>query len=124
MPKFSEKSSKNLSECHMSLQYLFLQVVQNYDCSIICGHRNKEDQDLAYFLKKSKVVWPNSNHNKSPSMAVDVFPAPYDWDNINSFYEFAGFVKATAIQLGIKVKWGGNFEGFFDGPHWELIDDD
>jgi hypothetical protein len=54
-------------------------------------------------------------------MAIDVVPYPVDWDNINAFYEFAGRVKQKADELGIKVRWGGDFDGFFDGPHWELV---
>jgi peptidoglycan L-alanyl-D-glutamate endopeptidase CwlK len=30
-------------------------------------------------------------------------------------------IQAAATELGIPLRWGGNFGGgFFDGPHWEL----
>jgi peptidoglycan L-alanyl-D-glutamate endopeptidase CwlK len=60
---------------------------------------------------------------------VDVVPYPVDWSDLSRFYHFAGFVNATAIALGIAVRWGGDWNGdmrfreekFKDLPHWELI---
>jgi len=46
---------------------------------------------------------------------------PIDWENKEKQLEFATYVYMKAIQLGIKVKWGGNFRNFYDSPHWELI---
>ncbi len=54
--------------------------------------------------------------------AVDVVPYPVDWDDKESFHEFYGYVKATADRLGIKIKWGGHFKNFFDGPHYQIED--
>ena len=39
----------------------------------------------------------------------------------DELFEFVGIVKGVAAQLGIRVRWGGNFKTFFDGPHWELV---
>lgn len=118
---FSKLSKDRLASCHPDLQTLFNHVINHVDCSVLCGHRNKFDQDAAVAGGKSKARWPNSKHNAKPSLAVDVVPYPVDWDNINAFYEFAGRVKQKADELGIKVRWGGDFDGFFDGPHWELV---
>ena len=27
----------------------------------------------------------------------------------------------AATELGVKIRWGGSFKGWFDGVHWELI---
>ena len=131
MPSYSTTSKERLATCHPDLQRLFNEVIKHYDCTIIEGHRDKATQNKAYNKGRSKVKWPYSNHNASPSNAVDVMPyyntAPHiRWDvsirrNERDLYEFAGFVRATAIHLGIKVRWGGKFKSFFDGPHWELI---
>lgn len=120
MPSFSSKSRANLETCEKPLQDLFNEVVKHFDCTIIEGHRGRERQTNAYRSNRSRVQWPNSRHNKHPSQAVDVMPYPIDWDERERLYEFAGFVKATAIQMGIEVEWGGNFKGWFDGPHWQL----
>jgi hypothetical protein len=60
-------------------------------------------------------------------MAVDVAPYPIDWSDKEEFCYFAGYVMGIASILhyeGLmshRLKWGGHFKGFFDGPHFELI---
>ena len=121
MPKFGKRSKRELETAHPDLQRIFNEVIKIYDCSVICGHRGKEDQDLAYRSGKSNAKWPKSNHNKNPARAVDCVPYPVDWSNINEFYRLAGVVKAVAFRLGIKIKWGGDFKGAWDKPHFELV---
>lgn len=120
MSSFSEVSLNRLRTCHPALQRLFLHVVKKADCSVICGFRNKEDQDKAFADGFSRVQWPNGKHNKLPSEAVDVMPYPVDWNNVERMEEFSKVVKATAQELGIKVSWGGDWTGFVDRPHWEI----
>jgi len=120
MPKFSEKSRLKLSTCDPELRKLFNEVIKHVDCTIIEGHRNKDRQNKLFQEGHTQVKYPNSNHNSMPSRAVDVVPYPIDWDNINRFHHFAGIVKGIASQMGLKIKWGGEFKGFFDGPHYEV----
>jgi len=122
MPQFSEKSLAKLQTCHPALQQIMQAVIQYYDCTILCGHRGKKEQEDAYIRKVSKALWGQSPHNTKPSKAVDVVPYPLDWNNIEDFFYMAGIVKGIASQLGIKVKWGGEFKKFLDGPHFELED--
>ena len=132
MASFGRTSTKRLRTCHPSLQKLFNEVVKHFDCSIICGHRNEEEQDKVFYDGKSKVQFPNSKHNSTPSRAVDV--APYIngkvcWDK-EQLYCFAFFVWGTAIQMGIKIRLGADWDGdgnikdqtFFDRPHFELVE--
>lgn len=128
MPSFGDRSKKNLSEAHPLLQELFEEVVKHYDCAVIEGHRPKEEQDKAFHGGKSKVQWPNSKHNQTPSLAVDVCPFPINWKDTRRFYYFAGHVMATARVMGIDLRWGGDWNGnnefkdqsFHDLPHFEL----
>lgn len=131
MSKLSEKSLEKLKECHPLLQQLFMKVSEKFDCSVICGHRNKADQDEAVRTGKSKQPWPTSKHNSTPSMAVDVVPYPINWNDKLAFCYFAGYVKGIALGLGISVRWGGDFnqdnnlknDSFIDMPHFELKGD-
>lgn len=131
MNKFSLKSQERLNECHPLLQKLFLEVVKHYDCTVICGHRTKEDQDQAFRSGMSKVQWPDSKHNKRPSLAVDIVPYPVDWQDKTRFYHFIGFVMGMAATMGIKLRsgadWDGDFDlkdqNFFDLPHFELAEE-
>lgn len=123
MPSFGQKSRDNLYTAEPELILLFEEVVKEFDCSVLCGHRNREDQNKAFADNKSKVSWPNSKHNQLPSKAVDVVPYPIDWDDTDRFYRFAAHVYTVAMRMNIRVKWGGSFKSFFDGPHWEKIED-
>lgn len=132
MPKFGKKSEERLATCHVDIQRLFNEVIKHYDCTVTCGHRGKDEQDEAVRTGVSKLAWPNSKHNSLPSKAVDVVPFPIDWEDMSRFYHFGGFVLAVAKQLGIKIRWGGDWNGdlkfrdekFKDLPHFELVEDD
>ena len=136
MPKFGKRSMANLSTCHPDLQRLFTRVVERYDCSVIEGHRSNERQDELYHAGKSKVKAGGSKHNSKPSKGVDVVPYPIDWNNRDRFHYFAGYVQGVANELGIKIRWGGDwdsdmeinsadkkgagFSSFDDLPHFEI----
>lgn len=128
--KFSKKSKEKLDTCHPDLRRLFNEVIKHYDCTIICGHRGKEEQDEAVRSGHSKVAWPNSKHNQLLSLAADVVPYPLkSWKDPKSFIHFAGFVWGVAKTLGIEIRCGIDFnrdldfnnDNLFDGPHFELI---
>lgn len=128
MPKFSAASEAKLATCHKDLQVLFHRVVEIVDCTVICGYRGKEEQDEAVRLDRSKTPWPTSKHNSEPSTAVDVAPFPIDWRDTRRFDHFAGVVRGVAHELGIKIRWGGDWNGNFvladqtfnDLPHFEI----
>lgn len=114
MPKFGRRSNINLNSCHPDLQRLFREVVKAYDCSVLWGHRNEDQQNEMYLAipPVTKVQYPNSKHNSVPSMAADVAP----WINGAVCYEprqcyhFAGYVKATADRLGINIIGGSDWD--------------
>lgn len=133
MRKFSDQSLNRLGQCHPDLQRLFNAVIAICDCTVLCGHRTKLEQDEAVRTGRSKTPWPTSKHNAIPSMAVDVAPYPVQWDGVNArirFYHFAGVVRAVADDMGIKIRWGGDWDGdwdlfdqsFNDLPHFELVE--
>lgn len=131
MNKFSAKSEERLATCHPDLQKIFNTVIKTYDCTVVCGHRSKDEQDEAVRTGNSKVSWPNSKHNSLPSKAVDVVPFPVDWNDTSRFYHFAGYVLAVANLMGVKLRWGGDWNGdlkfrdekFKDLPHFELVEE-
>jgi peptidoglycan L-alanyl-D-glutamate endopeptidase CwlK len=129
MFKYSVQSKNNLATCHQDLQKLFNEVIKNYDCSILQGWRSNEEQEELFKAGRSKLRAKQSKHNKNPSLAVDVVPYPVDWDDKDRFYHFAGYVKGVADTMGIKIRWGGDWNNnnsfddqtFDDLPHFELI---
>lgn len=89
---------------------------------VLVGHRTKEEQDAAVAKGFSKVKFPNSKHNSLPSKAVDICPHPVNWNDKQAFIDLSLTVKEEAAKMGLKIKWGGDFKTFFDGPHYELVD--
>ena len=126
MPKFSRASAQRLATCHKDLRSVCEQLIKTFDFSVTCGHRGKVDQDAAYKAGNSKVRFPNSAHNKLPSMAVDIVPYPVDWNDISRFKEMAAAFFAVANllkergEITHEFEWGGNWRTLKDYPHFEV----
>lgn len=113
MPKFGDTSSKNLATCDPRLQNLMIEVVKDFDCAVIWGHRAKQEQDACYTAGTSNCRWPDSEHNCTVSRAVDVCPYPIDWEDRERFCLLAGWVLRTAKEFGVRIVWGGDWNGNF-----------
>lgn len=137
MNTFSDTSKMRLKTCHKDLQVLFAHVIQEFDCTIVCGHRDKEEQDKAFAEGKSKLKYPASKHNAIPSYAVDAAPFEHgkvDWGK-SQMIAFAFYVKGVADRLyrtGVishRIRLGADWnenndiddETFLDAPHFELM---
>jgi peptidoglycan L-alanyl-D-glutamate endopeptidase CwlK len=121
----TETSKKRLSECHPDLILLITEVNKIYPIQVICGQRGEVEQNKAFAEKKSKLKFPESKHNKSPSLAVDIIPDPdfnpktVDWNQIEAFKVMLFAVELVAKRLKIKIRLGRDFS-FKDYPHVEL----
>ena len=130
MPRFGKKSKEQLATCNEKLRRVFNEVIKTVDCSVLEGHRNQDRQDAFYEEGKTKVKYPHGRHNEFLSRAADVVPYPIDWDDRERFHLFAGFVLGTAKQMGIDIRWGGDWNinwfvddnKFDDFPHFELTE--
>jgi hypothetical protein len=128
MASFGKSSLEKLAELDPRLQEVLNEAIKIVDFTIICGTRSKEDQEKAFNEGKSKLHYPESKHNSSPSMAVDVAPYPIDWSNAKGFCYLAGIIMGIAAAKGIKLRWGGDFnrdyivgnDKFQDLPHLEI----
>lgn len=135
MPAYSASSKAKLETCDPRLQAVFNRVIKFFDCTIIEGHRGEAAQNAAFAAGNSKLKWPNGKHNSLPSKAVDVAPVEYqnrkaviDWKDVQRLCFFAGQVMATAREMGITLRWGGDWDGdtelkdnsFDDLVHFEI----
>lgn len=135
MPTFSKTSAARLATCHTDLQRVFGEVIKYFDCTIIEGHRGQAAQDAAFAAGKSKLKFPEGKHNKTPSLAVDAAPVLYangkgiiDWQDRERLSFFAGRVLGIADGMGVKLRWGGDWDqdtelkdnSFDDLVHFEL----
>lgn len=130
MPSFGLRSINKLAECDDRLQKVFNEVIKHFDCSVLVGRRDEPTQEEMFHTGKSKLHWPDSKHNLNPSKAADVAPYPINWKDRERFTYFAGFVLGIAASMGIKLRWGGDWDadtevfdnGFDDLPHFEVVD--
>ena len=130
MPAFSDKSLAKLATCHPLLQRVFHEVIRDFDCTVLEGHRDKARQNQMVAEGKSQVRWPDGKHNTEPSLAVDVCPYPVVWDDRERQMLFAGCVLATARAMGINLRWGGDWDQdtevrdntFDDLVHFEIVE--
>lgn len=114
-----------LQYVHPDLAKVVMKCGEILDIAVVCGNRSEVDQNHAFKQGKSKTKWPNSPHNRMPSLAVDLAPTldkgrTIPWDKINLFKILAKEVLANAKELGIDIVWGGNWKTFKDYPHYEL----
>lgn len=129
--KYGTRSMQRLITCHPNLQKICHGSLERspFDLTILEGKRPEERQNQLYADGFSKVKWPDSMHNKNPSLAVDIAPFPVEWNNALKFHVLAGIMFAVASEFDIKLRWGGDWNGnwrsdqsFIDLPHFELID--
>jgi peptidoglycan L-alanyl-D-glutamate endopeptidase CwlK len=106
------------------------EAIKFIDFTILEGHRGKDLQNLYYEQGKSKLKYPQSKHNKYPSLAVDIAPYPINWNDRERFVYLAGIIKGIASSLGHNIRWGGDWnqnnnlkdQSFFDLPHFEIVE--
>ncbi|UIW10559.1 endolysin [Aeromonas phage BUCT695] len=95
-----------------------------FDVTVLEGIRTKERQKDLVAKGASKTM--NSKHLTGD--AVDLAPYPIDWNDKARFNQLAAVMLETSKELGIKIRWGGDWnmngdwkdEKFYDGPHFEL----
>lgn len=135
--KFSSESIKKLQECHEDLQTIMLTALQGRDIKIECGYRGQDAQDEAFANGYSKLQYPNSKHNKMPSMAVDVTPYPERYSDAKAQERLGFYIRGIADALyqdgriSHRLRWGGDWDGDFDRkdqtfddlPHFELLEE-
>ncbi len=114
MPEFGKKSRERLDTCHSDLQAICELVIEHYDFTVLEGHRSGDRQDELFRQGKSKLKAGQSKHNENPSRAVDIAPYPIDWDDRERFHLFAGFVIGIGQSMGIKLRWGGDWNMNFE----------
>ena len=64
MPRFGRTSRRRLKTCDEDLIFLFEEVVKYFDCAVLEGYRGKRLQNKYFKEGKSKLKFPDGNHNK------------------------------------------------------------
>jgi len=138
MNTWGEESKKQRATSDTRLNEIGDEVLKIKDHSVIKGHRNRQEQNSAYnaIPQRSKLQWPDGNHNAYPSKAQDVksypFP-PLDDDGGDSAQReeqlyLLGLYKGVAYMKGMPLRTGADWSregnifdnGFDDFFHVEI----
>jgi peptidoglycan L-alanyl-D-glutamate endopeptidase CwlK len=108
-----------LLTCHEEIVAVCREVVPIVDNTVIWGIRYKKEQNECYSRGTSTKLWPDSRHNKIDldelSDAVDLAPwhviKPHiRWEAEYEFIYLAGHMMMAAAALGVKLRWGGDWD--------------
>lgn len=117
---FGTKSSERLSQVHPDLQRVFNEAIKDspLDFSITEGLRTKERQKVLFDAGKSQTM--NSRHLTGKAVDIAVIrEGEITWDM--KYYQLvAAHIKKVAKEMDIDIVWGGDWQSFKDGPHFEL----
>jgi peptidoglycan L-alanyl-D-glutamate endopeptidase CwlK len=127
MPKFGKRSKGNMKGVDIKLQNVFNEVVKEFDCTVTEGLRSQERQNELVEQGKSKTKFGKHVLGK----ALDVYPFPVDFKDRDRFHYFGGYVKGVAKSQGVKIRWGGDWDGDFETKdnvfddlcHFEILDE-
>lgn len=117
---------ERLKSVHPSLAKIVWMVSQRKSCFLVYGYRGKEDQNRAFETGHSKLKFPNSWHNLSPSLAVDLVPVDDkgnpDWNDAKGFKELYMLMNLYAKLNGITLVCGADWKSPVDLAHFQLKD--
>lgn len=139
---FGSRSTTELETCHKDLQRVAHRALGYgvMDFSVTDGRRTTEEQIKLHRQGRSTLdgVTRKSKHQADPpelSRAMDLIPYPGTvngvnvWNDKQRFSVLAGLIMAAAAEEGVKIRWGGDWDGdgnnadssFHDMPHFELV---
>ena len=120
----STRSQKILKNAHINLQRLAIDVANRMQISVYISYRGELEQNEAFKKGTSNLKFPDSKHNKKPSLAIDVAPlknGTIDWNDEKLFIQMRAEFGVSAKELEIKINPLIIFKnGSKDYPHIEL----
>jgi peptidoglycan L-alanyl-D-glutamate endopeptidase CwlK len=121
------RSIANLAGVHPDLVRVVLRAAADGASFIVTeGVRSSDRQAMLVSAGKSRTLRSRHLATGDPPLghAVDLAVVTIDGEvswRREDYHRLHVSMEAAARELGIPIRWGGNFGGgFFDGPHWEL----
>ena len=124
MPRFGKRSKERLKGGKPELVNVLNVLVEIMDVTIIEGLRTEARQLELLAQGKSKTKYSKHLEGK----AVDLAPYPIDWKDRERFHYMGGMVRGIGKQMGVNIRWGGDWDsdgevkdnGFDDLVHVEI----
>ena len=117
----SERSKINLQGVDIRLVRIVEQAIKEtkIDFTVTEGLRTPERQQQLVTDGFSQTM--KSKHLTGHAVdLVAIVNGKVSWDK-EHYPEIARAMKKAASDQQVKIRWGGDFKSFFDGPHFELI---
>ena len=106
MYKFGKRSRERLKGVDAKLVNVLNELIKMMDVTIIEGLRSAERQKELLAKGATKVKYSKHMEGK----AVDLSPYPIDWENRDGFYYMGGMIRGIAKQMGINIRFGGDWD--------------
>lgn len=140
---WGSRSRSRRDTCHPDLARVLDRaiMISPRDMTIVCGARGRDAQEEAHATGASTKHWPDSKHNvadqdgneipNGKSRAADLAPwihGTIPWSDEGSFYMMASVILVAAKLEGVRIRFGGDWDGdgltedqsFHDIGHVEL----
>ena len=126
MYKLGERSLKRLEGVHPDLVLVVKRAIERttIDFTVVEGVRSLEQQKQNVAKGVSQTM--NSKHllqKDGFAHAVDLAPlvdGKIPWDDWNAFKQVAEAMKMSAVELNVRLTWGGDWKTLKDGPHFQI----
>jgi peptidoglycan L-alanyl-D-glutamate endopeptidase CwlK len=126
MYKFGKRSKERLKGVDSRLVNVLNELIKIMDVTIIEGLRSEERQKELLAKGATKVKYSKHMEGK----AVDLAPYPIDWNDREMFHYMGGMLRGLGKAMGVKIRWGGDWNSdgdindnkFDDLVHVEILD--
>lgn len=117
MYQLGVKSQSRLNGVHPDLVSVVKRAIEitEQDFTVLEGLRSVDRQKE--LVESGKSTTMNSRHLTGHAVDIAPWPISWDWDY---FYPIADAMKEAAKELGVDIEWGGDWNSFPDGPHFQL----
>jgi peptidoglycan L-alanyl-D-glutamate endopeptidase CwlK len=119
-------SLSRLSKVHPHLQAIVKRAAEITGCDfqVTCGIRSVAEQKVLVAKGASKTMRSRHLPGKTNKLSHAVDLVAYLNGKVSwhgpLYYQLAKAMKQAAKELKLPIEWGGDWKGFFDGPHFQL----
>ena len=120
---WGNKSKEAISTVDPRLVYIANKLADIWNMTIIHGYRGRELQTQLHEQNPNGALpWPLSEHNHTPSRAIDIAPYPVNWEKVDRFDMMIGAAYAIAEGGNFRIDSGKFFSNVLDYPHIQVVD--
>jgi len=118
--KFSERSKKAMKGIHPDLRRVLNQALKTsrVDFVVLEGRRTPERQEQLFKRGASKIR--DSRHLSGHAVDLGVWMDGHISWHWPEYIVLAAGMKQAALEMKVPIVWGGDWQHFKDGGHFEL----